>query len=49
MLVAPIEINPVEGEQIQTEGTILLDYKLLGIGSMFFVMGWLVQKFGLNN
>ena len=27
----------------------LMDYKLLGIGSMFFVMGWLVQKFGLNN
>ena len=27
----------------------LLDYKLLGIGITFFVMGWLVQKFGLNS
>tara|TARA_B110000438_G_C15612772_1_gene562952 strand:+ start:686 stop:850 length:165 start_codon:yes stop_codon:yes gene_type:complete len=26
----------------------LMDYKLLGIGTAFFVMGWTVQKFGLN-
>jgi len=26
----------------------LMDYKLLGIGSAFFVMGWAVKKFGLN-
>ena len=26
----------------------LMDYKLLGIGSAFFVMGWAVQKFGLG-
>ena len=27
----------------------LLDYKLLGVGTLFFIMGWLVQKFGLSN
>ena len=27
----------------------LLDYKLLGYGLLFFFMGWLIQKFGLNN
>lgn len=27
----------------------LMDYKLLGYGILFFIMGWLVQKFGLNN
>ena len=26
----------------------LMDYKLLGIGSAFFIMGWAVQKFGLS-
>ena len=26
----------------------LMDYKLLGIGLVFFIMGWVVQKFGLN-
>ena len=26
----------------------LMDYKLLVIGSAFFVMGWAVQKFGLG-
>ena len=26
----------------------LIDYKLLGIGSAFFVMGWAVKKFGLS-
>ena len=25
----------------------LMDYKLLGIGALFFIMGWIVQKFGL--
>ena len=27
----------------------LMDYKLLGIGSLFSIMGWIVHKFGLNN
>jgi hypothetical protein len=27
----------------------LMDYKLLGIGIIFFIMGWIVQKFGLTN
>ena len=27
----------------------LMDYKLLGYGILFFIMGWLVQKFGLSN
>jgi len=27
----------------------LLDYNLLGIGMLFFIMGWIVQKFGLTN
>tara|TARA_B100000315_G_C14191700_1_gene413655 strand:- start:239 stop:403 length:165 start_codon:yes stop_codon:yes gene_type:complete len=26
----------------------LMDYKLLGIGSAFFIMGWAVQKYGLG-
>ena len=26
----------------------LMDYKLLGIGMAFFIMGFAVQKFGLN-
>ena len=26
----------------------LMDYKLLGIGLAFFIMGWAVQKFGLS-
>ena len=26
----------------------LMDYKLLGIGLVFFIMGWAVQKFGLG-
>ena len=26
----------------------LMDYKLLGIGLIFFIMGVIVQKFGLN-
>lgn len=26
----------------------LMDYKLLGIGSAFFIMGWAVKKFGLS-
>ena len=25
----------------------LMNYKLLGIGVLFFIMGWIVQKFGL--
>ena len=27
----------------------LMSYKLLGIGLVFFVMGYIVQKFGLSN
>ena len=27
----------------------LMDYKLLGIGILFFIMGWILQKFGLDN
>ena len=27
---------------------LLMDYKLLGIGLAFFIMGWTVQKFGLS-
>ena len=27
----------------------LMDYKLLGIGSVFFIMGFVVKKFGLSN
>jgi len=27
----------------------LMDYKFIGIGVLFFLMGWLVQKFGLSN
>tara|TARA_Y100000588_G_C13711637_1_gene693205 strand:+ start:401 stop:565 length:165 start_codon:yes stop_codon:yes gene_type:complete len=27
----------------------LMDYKLLGIGVLFFIMGLAVQKFGLSN
>mgnify|MGYP001408856604 CR=1 FL=1 len=27
----------------------LMEYKLLGIGGIFFIMGWIVQKFGLNS
>tara|TARA_B100001245_G_C22531474_1_gene267168 strand:- start:176 stop:337 length:162 start_codon:yes stop_codon:yes gene_type:complete len=27
----------------------LMDYKLLGIGIIFFIMGWIIQKFGLTN
>ena len=27
---------------------LLMDYKLLGIGVAFFIMGWAVQKFGLR-
>ncbi len=27
----------------------LMDYKLLGFGSVVFLMGWIVQKFGLSN
>ena len=27
----------------------LMDYKLLGFGIIFFIMGWIVQKFGLSN
>ena len=27
----------------------LMDYKLLGIGIIFFIMGYTVQKFGLSN
>ena len=27
----------------------LMDYKLLGFGILFFIMGWLIQKFGLSN
>jgi len=26
----------------------LMDYKLLGIGLVFFIMGVVIQKFGLN-
>ena len=26
----------------------LMDYKLLGIGMVFFIMGVTIQKFGLN-
>ena len=26
----------------------LMDYKLLGIGMVFFIMGVAIQKFGLN-
>ena len=26
----------------------LMDYKLIGIGLVFFIMGWVVQKYGLN-
>ena len=26
----------------------LIDYKLIGIGLIFFIMGWVVQKFGLD-
>ena len=26
----------------------LMSYKLLGIGSIFFIMGWIVDKFGLS-
>ena len=26
----------------------LLDYKLLGMGTLFFIMGWIVDKFGLS-
>ena len=26
----------------------LMNYKSLGIGSAFFIMGWAVQKFGLS-
>ncbi len=28
---------------------LLMDYKLLGIGFLFFIMGWIVQKFGLSS
>ena len=27
----------------------LMDYKLLGIGAVFFIMGVVVKKFGLSN
>ena len=27
---------------------ILMDYKILGIGILFFIMGWFIQKFGLS-
>mgnify|MGYP005821940503 CR=1 FL=1 len=27
----------------------LMHYEVLGFGLVFFFMGWLVQKFGLNN
>ena len=27
----------------------LMNYKLLGIGILFFIMGWVIQKFGLEN
>ncbi len=27
----------------------LMDYKLLGIGMVFFIMGVAIQKFGLSN
>ena len=27
----------------------LMHYEVLGFGLVFFSMGWLVQKFGLNN
>ncbi|MBC8256340.1 MAG: hypothetical protein H8E85_03445 [Candidatus Marinimicrobia bacterium] len=27
----------------------LMDYKLLGIGAIFFIMGLVVKKFGLRN
>ena len=27
----------------------LMDYKLLGFGVLFFLMGWLVRKFGLRD
>ena len=26
----------------------LMDYKLLSYGVLFFIMGWLIQKFGLS-
>ena len=26
----------------------LMNYKQLGIGIMFFIMGWITQKFGLS-
>ena len=26
----------------------LMDYKLLGISSAFFILGWVVQRFGLS-
>ena len=26
----------------------LISYKFLGIGILFFIMGWIIQKFGLN-
>ena len=27
----------------------LMDYKFIGVGLIFFFMGWIVRKFGLNN
>ena len=27
----------------------LMNYKLLGIGILFFIMGWILQKYGLSN
>jgi len=27
----------------------LMDYKLLGVGLVFFIMGVVIQKFGLSN
>jgi hypothetical protein len=32
-----------------TQFPTLMDYKLLGIGILFFIMGWILQKFGLDN
>tara|TARA_B100001029_G_C14993725_1_gene413652 strand:+ start:797 stop:958 length:162 start_codon:yes stop_codon:yes gene_type:complete len=27
----------------------LMSYKLLAMGILFFIMGWIVEKFGLSN
>ena len=37
------------GAGFLTNFPILMDYKLLGIGLIFFIMGWIVHKFGLSS